>query len=485
MPAGFSRLLLSLLVATGCCASLVLVEGCANIVPPLGGPKDTLPPVIIALTPGDSSLHFKEKKIVINFDEYVQLDNVQQNLIVSPTPKSTPSVESRLKTVTVRIKDTLEENTTYAIDFGKAIRDVNENNPLKNFRYVFSTGNYLDSMQLEGRVLVAETGKKDSTLIVMLHRSQIDSAVVKEKPRYWTCVDSTGHFHFQNLQPGTYAIYALKDESGSLRYMNPEQLFAFADQPVVVDKNVQPILLWAYAEAPPAKTPGPTASGAQGGSNRDSRSARKKEKEEAEDRRLRFNTSLESNMQDLLKPLSLNFPDSLVRIDSSKLLLTDEKFKPLPYTFLRDSTGKKFTIDYTWPVDQAFKLILEKDMAADSLGKTITRNDTIAFRTMKESDYGSIRFRFSNLDSSKHPVLQLLQSGKVIYHYKITGKELLIRRFRPAEFELSVLFDENGNEKWDYGQFFLQPRRQPEKVQPISRKLTVKGNWDNEVDISL
>ena len=167
------------------------------------------------------------------------------------------------------------------------------------------------------------------------------------------------------------------------------------------------------------------------------------------------------------------------------MLLTDEKFKPLPYTFLRDSTGKKFTIDYTWPVDQAFKLILEKDMAADSLGKTITRNDTIAFRTMKESDYGSIRFRFSNLDSSKHPVLQLLQSGKVIYHYKITGKELLIRRFRPAEFELSVLFDENGNEKWDYGQFFLQPRRQPEKVQPISRKLTVKGNWDNEVDISL
>ncbi|MFT4022755.1 MAG: Ig-like domain-containing domain [Flavihumibacter sp.] len=485
MPA-VSRLLLSLLIATGCVAALLLMESCANIVPPLGGPKDTLPPRIVAIMPGDSSLHFKEKKIIINFDEYVQLDNVQQNLIVSPTPKSTPGVESRLKTVTVRIKDTLEENTTYAIDFGKAIRDVNENNPLKDFRYVFSTGGYLDSMQLQGQVLVAETGKKDSTLIVMLHRSQEDSAVVKEKPRYWTRVDSTGHFHFQNLQPGTYAAYALKDESGSLRYMSPEQLFAFADSPIIVNQHTQPLMLYAYAEPEPAKTPGSSQSPKPGtaGTREGSRSKRQ-QKEETEDRRLKFTNSLESNSQDLLKPLILTFADSLVRIDSSKLLLTDEKFQSLPYTFTRDTTGKNFTIGYAWPLDQAFHLIIEKDMAADSLGKTITKNDTIAFRTMKESDYGSVRFRFTNLDTAKHPVLQLLQSGKVIHHYVLTGRELLIRRFRPAEFEMSVLYDENGNEKWDYGQFFVQPRRQPEKVQPISRKLTVKGNWDNEVDITL
>lgn len=479
MPATISRLLLSLLIAASFIAALVSMGGCANIVPPLGGPKDTLPPRIVALVPADSTLHFKEKKIIINFDEYVQLDNVQQNLIVSPTPKSTPSVESRLKTVTIRIKDTLEENTTYVLDFGKAIRDVNENNPLKNYRYTFSTGGYIDSLQLQGQVLVAETGKKDSTLIVMLHRSLEDSAVVKEKPRYWTRVDSTGHFHFRNLQPGTYAVYALKDESGSLRYMSPEQLFAFADQPIVINDNPPPVMLYAFAEPAPAKPPTGTTGG-----NRESR-PRRQQKDEVEDRRLKFTTNLENGAFDVLKTFVLSFSDSLVRIDSSKLLLTDEKFQPLAYTFSRDTTGKNFHINYAWPLEQSFHLLLEKDMAADSLDKTIIKNDTISFRTMKESDYGSIRFRFSNIDTARHPVLQLLQSGKVMYHYPITGKELLIRRFRPAEFDLNMLYDENGNEKWDYGQFFAEPRRQPEKVQPISRKLVVKGNWDNELDITL
>lgn len=482
MPPATYRFLLSICLLIGSVSGMLLLDGCANIVPPLGGPKDTLPPRILSIVPKDSSLSFKEKKILLTFDEYVQLDNAPQNVIFNPTTKSNPTVESRLKTVTVRIKDTLEENTTYVIDFGKAIRDINENNPLANYRYVFTTGTYIDSMELRGQVLVAETGKKDSTLIVMLHRSAIDSAVYKEKPRYWTRVDTTGRFHFQNLKPGTYSIYALKDESGSLRYMSPEQLFAFADAPVVVSDSTANQLLYAYAEPAPPKPAGPAPTG---GNNAAAQRPRKKPTDQVEDKRLKFTNNLDNGNQDVLKPFILTFPDSLKSIDSSKLILADEKFQPLQYRFTRDTTGKNFYIDYAWPLDQAFHLILEKDMASDSLGKSITKNDTLSFRTLKESDYGSIRFRFNNLDTSRHPILQLMQSGKVVKHYKIVGRELIIKRFRPAEFELSVLYDENGNEKWDYGQFFEQPRRQPEKVQPITKKLVVKGNWDNEIDINL
>src|SRR4029077_20096769 len=119
-----------------------------------------------------------------NFDEYLDLKEVRNNLIVSPVPKIMPTVTSHLRTMTIEIKDTLQPNTTYALNFGKAVTDVNEGNILKNFTYVFSTGNYIDSLRYSGRVIMAYTGKPDSTLIALLHDKLYDSAVAYERPRY-------------------------------------------------------------------------------------------------------------------------------------------------------------------------------------------------------------------------------------------------------------------------------------------------------------
>ncbi|HEY8897117.1 MAG TPA: Ig-like domain-containing protein, partial [Niastella sp.] len=168
--------------------------GCANIVPTTGGPRDSLPPRLVSVRPQDSARNFTGKRIVIDFDEYVQLDNIQENLLVSPVPKINPIVDSKLRTVTVTLKDTLQPNTTYSIDFGNGIKDINEGNVLKNFTYLFSTGTTLDSLRLTGKVIIAETGKTDSTLIVMLHTSQDDSAVIKLKPRYIARVNKDGSF---------------------------------------------------------------------------------------------------------------------------------------------------------------------------------------------------------------------------------------------------------------------------------------------------
>lgn len=467
--AGYSlALFLLLLILTS------LFESCANIIPPLGGPKDTLPPIPLSYQPKDSTLNFKGQRIVFSFNEYVTLDQIQENLLVSPTPKIRPTVESKLRTVTVKLRDTLEPNTTYTLNFGKAIRDVNENNPLTNFTYTFSTGSYIDSVELTGNVILAETGKHDSTLIVLLHRNLDDSAVAKEYPRYYTRVDSSGNYHFKNLAPGTYALYALKNE-GVPQYADSTQLFAFHPQHIVLNEQFRdPIQLYAYAE--PAQ-PKPAKKSAVSGN-------RRKEKEEEQDRRLRFSLNLENNTLDVLKNLVLSFPDSLKTFDTTKLLLTDEQFKPLSYRLETDSTGKLYTLFYNWPIDQGFKLITQQGLAEDTLGKSVLRTDTLSFRTMKESDYGSIRFRFPNVDTSLHPVLQLVQNDKVLFSYAIPGKELRIARFRPAEFELRILFDENQNGKWDYGKFFGE-KRQPEKVKAIGKKITIKGNWDNEIDINL
>ena len=195
--------------------------------PPLGGAKDTLPPVFLAAQPADSSKKVSPKKIILAFNEYVQLENISEQLIIVPTPKINPIITSKLKTITITIKDTLQPNTTYALDFGNAIKDINENNVLKNFNYVFSTGAYIDSGSLSGKVVMAETGKTDSTLLVVLYRNAEDSAVVKERPRYVTRLNGKGLFTFRFLPHETFSVYAFKDEGGQRRYLSPSQLFAF------------------------------------------------------------------------------------------------------------------------------------------------------------------------------------------------------------------------------------------------------------------
>src|SRR5690242_16994874 len=228
-------------------SKIVVLCGCANIIPPEGGPRDTIPPVILKVSPSDSTRNFTGKTIVFTFDEFVELDNVAENLLVSPLPKHNPDVSSKLKTVTIKIKDSLEANTTYSFDFGKAVKDFTEGNPVKDFTYTFTTGQYFDSLQLQGHVILAETGKIDTTLIVMLHTNARDSAVVINRPRYIAKLDSKGRFLFKNLPPKTFYIYALKDENGTLRYLQDKLLFGFADKPVTVQAKTEDLTLYAYA----------------------------------------------------------------------------------------------------------------------------------------------------------------------------------------------------------------------------------------------
>ena len=126
-----------------------------------------------------------------------------------------PAIEYKLRTVTVRLKDSLLPNTTYNINFGDAIVDLNEGNILKNFQYSFSTGAFIDSNELSGKVILAETGNTDSTMFALLYRKQEDSTVFKEKPMYVARVDAQGNFRFNNLPAGSFYVYALRDEDGN------------------------------------------------------------------------------------------------------------------------------------------------------------------------------------------------------------------------------------------------------------------------------
>lgn len=457
----------------------ILVQtGCANIVPPQGGLKDTLPPLLIKATPGDSVKNFKASRITFSFDEFVNVDNVAENLIVSPIPDINPLVDYKLNTITVRLKDTLESNTTYSLNFGKAIKDVNEGNVLKDFTYIFSTGPYIDSLQLKGTVLLAETGKPDSTLIAILHTSGDDSAVVKEKPRYVTRLDSMGNFTFKNLPPATYYLYALKDDGGTHRYFDDKQLFAFADKPIIVDIRTQPVVLYAYVAAKEQETQSSSILKSLNLGNRN------KSGNNVENR-LRYQTNLSNRQQDLLSNFIMKFDPPLQLFDSTKIqFYTDSSFTPVEaYHFVLDSSRKKLELFNTWKENTFYHVIMDKEFAEDSAGNKLLKTDTLSFMTNKLSDYGSVKIKFHHLDLSKNPVLQFVSGSKLLKSYPLSSEDFSEPLFLPGEYELRLLFDDNKNGIWDPGDFFGK-HQQPEIVKPFNRQtITIKKGWQNEFDL--
>ncbi len=444
--------------------------GCANMIPPGGGPKDSLPPVLVEAEPKDSVIHFTGNRITLNFDEFVEIQNQYENVIVSPNPVSQPIINSHFRTVTIKLKDTLEPNTTYSINFGNALKDINEGNIARGFTYVFSTGRKLDSNTISGKVILAETGKIDSTLIVVLHRKLDDSAVVKDRPRYVARLDGKGNFTFRNLAAGTFAMYAIPNDY-SKHYDDSTKPFAFASEPINSADN-KPVTLYAYQlqriDTLPRKTKAPAAA------------AKVKE-----DKQLRFLTNLSSGRQDLLKNFEITFSKKITVYDSTKVTLTDQDFKEVRnYSIVADTGKTKFTLLYKWPENTQYNLILEKTAFADSAGVTLSKNDTIKFATKRAEDYGSVRLRFKNLDLSKNPVLQIVQSDKITDSIPLKQSEWYSKLYEPGEYEIRLLYDNNKNGKWDPGHFFGK-HVQPEIVISLNTKLTVRGNWDNEKEIIL
>ncbi|GAC1437785.1 MAG: hypothetical protein NVSMB63_00170 [Sediminibacterium sp.] len=449
----------------------MVFSSCANIIPPGGGPRDSLPPRLVSALPKDSALHFSGRSIVLTFDEFVTLQNVQENLIVSPTVKNVPAVDGKLRNVTIKFRDSLEANTTYTLNFGNAIKDVNEGNILKDFHYVFSTGNTIDHFSYRGKVLLAETGKTDSTLVVVLHRNLADTAVVKERPRYYTRISSKGEFVFSNLPGGNFAVYVLPNDY-TKKYDDSTKMFAFRNAPVTISNNTSPDTLYAYEEVKRKEKINTNIAKPLAGAGK-------------EDKRLKFTNTLETGHQDLLDDLQLLFNHKLASFDTNKIRLCDTNYHVLPgYTLLLDTSKTKLRIGYNWKEDEPLRLVIAKDAVADSAGITLPKADTLHFYTKKESEYGSLRLNFTNLDLSRNPVLQFIQNGSIVESFVLTGPVLNKKLYKPGNYELRVLFDRNKNGIWDPGKFF-GAKQQPEIVQLIPNQLNIRANWDNEVTIPL
>lgn len=214
---------------------------CATVVPPSGGEVDKTPPVVKSFNPENFSRNFHKNKVVIKFDEFVVLDKLSQQLVVSPQMPEKPDVKIQGKKVIIHLPDSLSENTTYTIFFGNAIVNYKENIPVANFQYVLSTGDEVDSLMIDGMVVNAFDHKPSDGAFVMLYQNYDDSIPYKERPYYLTKVESNGHFLLNNIHAGKYKLFVLKDMNSNYLFDQPIEEIAFVDS--LVEPYVDPSFL--------------------------------------------------------------------------------------------------------------------------------------------------------------------------------------------------------------------------------------------------
>lgn len=209
-----------------------LAQRCANAVAPTGGPKDEIPPVVVEALPENHSTGFLGRKIELTFDEYVVLENANQNVLISPPLATKPDIKLHGKTLTIKFKEVLEANTTYTIHFGAAIKDLHEGNQFKDYVYSFSTGDHLDTLSIAGKVLSAEEKKPVEDALVGLYssdRDNLDSLPLTTVPNYLAKTDKEGNFRLDGLADKKYLVFALKDVNANLYFDLPNEQVAFLD----------------------------------------------------------------------------------------------------------------------------------------------------------------------------------------------------------------------------------------------------------------
>ena len=217
------------------CAAVL--TACANRgIGPQGGPKDTIPPVPLYSDPENGAVNFHGKKLEVTFDEYIQLDNIGTNLMMSPPQQNPPDVKARSKRLIVQFQDSLRDSTTYTLDFGSAVCDFREKVPLKGYYFYFSTGPEIDTLETFGRVYDAQTLNPMSGITVGIHSNMSDSAFSTEPFLRIAKTDADGRYRIANIHPGTYRLYAVDDMSRDYRLTYGEAL-AFMDSAVSVQPS--------------------------------------------------------------------------------------------------------------------------------------------------------------------------------------------------------------------------------------------------------
>ena len=511
---------------------IITMATCAKQGSPSGGPIDSLPPVFVKSDPPNYTTNFEEQHIRIYFDEYVKLDNYQKQLIISPPLKyTTVSPQgTAAKYVSIEIRDTLEANTTYVFNFGQSIVDNNESNPYSYFKYIFSTGDYIDSLTVKGSIKDAILRETESFISVMLYAvdsAYTDSTAYKEAPRYVTnTLDSLTDFELTNLKEGTYALVGIKDENSDFKYQPSSDKIAFLDEYITVPKDTT-YALTIFKEVPELKVGRPRQAAAQRinfGYTGDGDSLKinllssipspietvitKKEnidtlqywfKPEIEADSLNFELSTATFKDTVTTRLRTLQADSLSFTSTTgAVLVLGDTFtvsSSIPITTIneeliqvldKDSMAVNFSsvlnpkesnvkLDFETKEDNQYQIQILPEALSDFLGNS---NDTLSYRvrTREFLNYSDIELTLVNAKAYPY-IVQLLDDRDNLVQERFATRETVFtfNTLKPGKYYLRLIEDTNGNGVFDTGNYL--EKRQPERVIYYNELIDAPEGW--------
>ena len=515
---------------------LLVLSSCASIQSPTGGPRDTIPPKILSETPDNLSRNFKSTEIQIEFDEFIKLANEFTEISISPAIDALPEYKAKKRNLEIKFSEPLEENTTYTINFGKAITDVNESNILTNYTYVFATGNQIDSLSLSGTVISSLTKEKLKDITVFILPTRQDSLFGKKRASFFTTTDTAGAFSLKNLREDTYRIYALNEQGGGDRIYNGQnEEIGFLKDSILLNKNTDNIRLEVFKAVPK------NFSVADRKLESDGRIL------------LTFNKSLLKPSIRIVDPVELN---SLKTVEISKtrdtaliwlpeltfdslkvsvedgdtpldtiilrrtkkdvynrtVLVTDNipgtKLKPKSdllirmtspissaqesqITLLEDSVEVKYqlnkqpgsnriySLNYQWKLTKEYTLRLNENAFTDTYGNK-SKLYIKRFTLDTQDNYGNISIKVGVPDTLQSYIIQWMSDKETIYRQDVIRKNTTLNylTYPTAKYRVRAIYDENKNGIWDTGNVFT--RQQPEKTWTFEKIISLRPNWDLE-----
>ena len=506
---------------------------CAKRASPTGGPRDSIPPLLINASPKLNTVFFDKDEINLTFNEYVTLKDISKQLIISPPLNSLQykiyPVTGAAKKVTVKLLDTLLDNTTYTFNFGEGIIDFNESNPISYLTYTLSTGATIDSLYIKGRITDAferETDRFISLQLYPVDSTFTDSVIYTKKPLYVTSTLDTTIYRFQNLRAGKYALVALKDQAGNYYFdqnadkigfvdtlielpqdsiidlrLFKERTNFFWDKPYFIndhhialayygDRKEEPFKMvsevpdsFEYLVTQSRKTD--TLNYWFKGAELDSLQFELKIKDSLQIRTVYFKNTVADSLvinkftQGSLRlkskfEIESNLP--ITQINSEQLVVTNVDTLQIPAKLEIQENYDRIFVDFEILPNDRYEIKLLPNALVDFWGNT---NDTLVYKTStkKIEDYGNIYLRVQH-QSSVPFIIELLNNDKVVRRYTkpVDGNAYTFELLDAGKYRVRLIEDANENEQWDTGNY-LQ-KIQPEKVIYFWKEIDLRANWD-------
>ncbi|MBD1421107.1 Ig-like domain-containing protein [Sphingobacterium chuzhouense] len=525
---------------------LLSLTRCANMQRPTGGPKDSIPPKLLEVSIPNFSTNFSEKRIVLRFDEFIKLNNQYKEFSISPDVEDIVDYRVRKKDLVITLPDSLEENTTYTINFGKGLVDYNESNPFIDYNYVFATGDELDSLSISGSVINGFTRefdqKKDENIKILLIPTSQDSIFGKRKANIFANVDTSGNFKFNNLREDTYRIYALKEQNNDRIFNGNDEWIGFLEDSIHLDRDIADIKLEitkAYPkdfrtlekkfeptgyilltftkpiEQPETKILFPAELNnnkiEQYSLNKDSAKIYipkteldsikielrdggeimdtifiRTNKNAKFDREVKPILSI-TNKVDRVRHITLTSTSPLANVDKSKILIHEDSVSRRNFQLQQDTINRNlYHIRYNWRPKRDYELVIQEG-AMRTPFDDINLESKTRF-TLDESDnYGNINFTVNGLDSTMTYIVELIDEAKEkVFDRRplyASNPRINYNNYPGGKYSIRIIYDANNNGKWDPADVYA--KKQAENIWYLGKTFTIRANWDQNETIDL